>query len=375
MASPAFNGKVGGSPDPFHPFLAGSRGARKPMRINLEPKSPEIKAETQDEDALTDHDTPNDPLLSSSHPNVHQTIPTCAPLLAPRTVPPVPRHNRLHFPSESDISALDIGPSLIQTHSQRTAQSLRLTPAPIASRTGFLRVLPVTRSPNTPPETSWSDSFPEITRPDRPRSRLRIEDLEPNAVAPGSASISPQFLTTRLNHQSALHAFPEPFGFRLQEPVRPDRPRGRFCIEDLDSEAVTSDSASISPELLLSNRIRRQETLHQLPYPPFLYRTWRGPTPIAGDIHMLGYGYGYGARKYTHVDLAMNLDPGNNITSASQLPSQHHAPPPVGPYDSYPNAFMAGMADYGRSLEIYKSLEDDWNEVPNEPVEEMNGQV
>lgn len=345
------------------------------MRINLELRPPEIKAENRDEDALTDHDAPNDPLLSSSHLNLEQTTPTRAPLLAPRIDPAVPRRNRLHFPSESDISALDIGPSLIQTHSQHTAQSVRLTPAPIASRTGFLRVLPVTRWPNTPPETRWSGSFPEITRPDRPRSRLRVEDLEPNAVTSGSASISPGFLTTRLNHQSALKSFPEPFAFRPQEPARPDRPRGRVCIEDLDSGAVTSDSASISPEILLSNRIRRQETLHQLPYPPFLYRTWRGPTPTAGDIHMLGYGYGYGARKYTHVDLAMNLDPGNNVTSASQLPSPYHAPPLVGPYDSYPNAFMAGMADYERSLEIYRSLEDDSNEVANEPVEEMNGQV
>ena len=345
------------------------------MRVDLELRPPEIKAENQDEDALTDHDAPNDPLLSSSHQNVQHTTPTRASLLAPRTVPPVPRRNLLHFPSESDISALDIGPSLIQTHSQRTAQSVRLTPAPIASRTGFLRVLPVTRWPNTPPEIRWSGSLPEITRPGRPRSRLRVEELESNAVASGSASISPEFLTTRPNQQSALHSLPGPFTFRPQEPARPDRPGSRFCVEDLDFGTVTSDSASISPELLLSNRIRRQETLHQLPYPPFLYRTWRGPTPIAGDIHMLGYGYGYGARKYTHVDLAMNLDSGNNITYASQLPSPHHAPPPVGPYDSYPNIFTAGMADYERSLELYKSLEDDSNQVQKEPVEEMNGQV
>lgn len=374
MASPAFNGKVSGSPDPSHPF-AGSWRARKPVRINLELRPPDIKTENQDEDALTDHDAPNDPLLSSSHLNVQQTTVTRAPLLAPKTVSPVPRLNRLHFPSESDISALDIGPSLIQTHLQRTAQSVRPTPAPIASRTGYLRVLPVTRWPNSPLETRWSGSFPEIARPDRPRSRLCVEDLQPNAVASGSPSTSPEFLSSRLNQQNALHSLSEPFAFRPQEPARPGRPRSSFCIEDLNTGAVTSDSASISPELILPNRIRRQETLHQLPYPPFLYRTWRGPTPIAGDIHMLGYGYGYGARKYTHLDLAMNLDSGNNITSASQLPSPHHAPPPVGPYDSYPNVFTAGMADYGRSLELYKSLEDDTNELPNEPVEEMKGRV
>lgn len=90
---------------------------------------------------------------------------------------------------------------------------------------------------------------------------------------------------------------------------------------------------------------------------------------------MLGYRYGYGARKYTHVDLAMNLDPGNNITSASHLPLPPHAPPPVGPYDSYPNVFTAGMVDYERSLERYKSLDDDSNEASDEPVEKMNEQV
>ena len=90
---------------------------------------------------------------------------------------------------------------------------------------------------------------------------------------------------------------------------------------------------------------------------------------------MLGYRNGYGARKYTHVDLAMNLDPGNNITSTSHLPLPHHAPPSVGPYDLYPNVITASMVDYERSLELYKSLDDDLNEASDEPMEKMNEQI
>ena len=66
-------------------------------------------------------------------------------------------------------------------------------------------------------------------------------------------------------------------------------------VEDLESEAITSDSTSTANKKPLSHRKRRQNEVHPTapaaglsPSPPI-----QEPVPRYGDPHNFGYGYGY----------------------------------------------------------------------------------
>lgn len=333
------------------------------MRIRLELRPPEIKAEDSDENAQIEEDALNDTSLSSCHLHLQQTTPTRASSSAPNVFPPQPRRNRINLLSESDISALDIGPSLIQSHVQRTA-SVRVNQTPMASRTGFMRVLPENKLFKKPQEGRWSDSRQETRRLDRTRGRMHVKDPKSQSVTSG-VSTSSELPIIHSSQQNPIRLLSEPYPFRLPVALGPHRPRSRLSIDDLESEAVTSGSASVTPELLLSNRAHRQDVVHPLPAPSALRRIWRSQVPVAGNIHMLPYGYGYAAYKYTHFDLATNPDHENSIASTSQMPR-----PRRGSCEPYPGIFTAGMADYERSLMLYQRLKDDSSKLTDEPVGE-----
>lgn len=379
MSLPALDDMVADSSFPFLPsFPHRLLRARKPMRTNMKLSPPGNKAENMDENVVTDQDELNDSSHSSFHSHAQQTTSTPA-LSATRGFASAPRRKHLNFPSESDISALDIGPSLTQSHLQRSVPG-RVSRAPIASPVGFLRVLPVTTGSNTSPCPGRST---EIRRIERPKSRLCIEDLESEAVTSGSASISPELLTGYPRRQGIHHSLPVTSSLLLSESIKLDRSRSGLRVDDFESEAVTSGGVSISPQLLTS-RPRPQDAVHMLPPPSTFPRTWRRQVPITGDIHMVGYGYGYGGYQgyagyygydiSTHFDFAVNTDH-ENMTASPLAPGPRRASPPKRRFDPYPNSFTAGMADYERSLELYKRLEDDSKEAEDAPADEMNGEL
>lgn len=357
FASPASAGKVSGYCVPSRLPMPGSWGARKPMRVKLKLSPPEIKAEPHDETAVAGRNTPNDQSPVSSHHPVQQSTPTPAP----GSLHDQPGQERCRFdiPSESDISALDIGPSLTRSHTQPAEPSRVVTSrAPLAARTGFMRSITVaTHSSSLSEETRP----PEDTKEERPKSDLCISDLDSEAVTSRSSSINPDMFPKRARRRDETRTLPDFSDIRHLEPGEPEELQ-HYYAENLESEIITfSGGMSITSEVLRHQR-RDGLRLRLLEGRP---NTWK--RRVLSDSDLLGLGYGSGfdvdiALKDRHLHRAINHDPQTSGMSLSQ-PKSLEAVPPWSVDASYPGIYTAGTDDYNWSQEAYERLKDDSREL------------
>ncbi|KAJ6113988.1 hypothetical protein N7523_007305 [Penicillium sp. IBT 18751x] len=326
--------------------MSGSWGARKPIRVKLKVSPPAIKAEFLDENTLAEPNTPNISAGSSPPYPDHILTPTPARMLASRrSNHSDPIQSRTYIARESDISALDIGPSL--TRSQLQPVSLpRIIQPPLAARTGFMRSIPVAaRSRNS--EAVRATETVQVDFFDR-GSELFTSD---------SPSISPERFSNGTRRWDEMYSIPNPIDIRCPQPILPVKFR-RYNIEELEAEAVTFSSVvSINPEVFHQER-RRNLVLRLLEQRP---RVWKRTVIRDRDFLGLGYGSGFdvdlvlGDRHFHH---AMNLDPQTKDTSHSP-PRSPQAVPPWNVTDSYPDIYTAVTDDYNWSQEVYKRLKDD----------------
>ncbi|KAJ5585582.1 uncharacterized protein N7459_005382 [Penicillium hispanicum] len=203
------------------------------LRLRLSPAV--IKSEdTDDVPPIQHHQVPAaSPPVTTSAENSHSPSSDSAPSLAP---PPTIRSRVL---SESDISVLDLGPSLTNTHLGRDHE-----PYLHASHMmGGALDLCMT-----------------------PRTIIRLR-TRAQAISGGDSLDGTQRL---------------------------------LRTDDLESVAVTSDSASVNNDHSISLYARRHDAVHNISgmMLPSI------PVPLTGDIHSVGYGYGFDGYNRSHFFIA-----------------------------------------------------------------------
>lgn len=350
LASAATAGKVSGSSTSPRPSMPGSWGARKPIRVKLKLSPPEIKADIHDENTLADPDASNNSGSNSSSYPDHYSTPDPAPAPASRRSNHADlKRSRITIPCESEISALDIGPSLTQSHMQPVILP-RVIQAPLAARTGFMRSIPVAARSSNCEAVRASQSV-----------QLRFSDGDSEALTSGSPSISPERFSKRARRQDEMHSLPIPSDIRRPQSKQPQKFR-RYDIKELESEAVTLSSViSINPEVFHHER-RRNLVLQLLEKCP---RVWKKRVIRDSDSLGLGYGSGFDVDlelKERHFYHAINLDPQTSDTSLSQ-PRSPQAIPPWNVNDPYPDIYTAATDDYNWSQEVHKRLKNDRKEL------------
>lgn len=230
--------------DHFHRSLSSSEvsGDGTHIRLKLKLGPP---GERHERDAPANGSLPPDPPRHAISRQLPRSTPSPSLSAGAPIIRPIVR-SREHVVSESDISVLDLGPSLTESHLQRPVR----TPAP-ASATRFSLLNSAVHA------SEFHHGF-------QPRSN------EPSAYLPS-------------------------------QQVRTD--------PDPDVELSTSDS-NVSPtndQPLVPLSIRRRRPPLRLSIPrdsglraPPRRRVSRNRVPFTGDIHCLGYGHGFGGYEQVH---------------------------------------------------------------------------
>lgn len=241
----------------------------------------------------------------------------CAPIIRPL------KRTREHNVSESDISVLDIGPSLTQLDNR----------------------------------TSAGEPIPDETRIRESRCSLRNGPLGP------------------------LDPYPYPPRSRLND-IHSYYQHHRARAEVIDSEPVSADS-EVSPAVEslpnLSLRRRQPDLYLNLQHrtglrAPPRRRVSRSSSPFTGDIHCLGYGFGFGGYEgvqeqsnfyIVENDLAGDIrsrafssshDPVEVSHSAQIAPRRVRFP--IGSWDRRSSdLFSTGLAEYEQELELFPSVD------------------
>lgn len=297
------------------------RNEDKPTRLRLKLSPP-----SKENEESTAENTQTVPPSETSRPPPRQprqsstaSIDMCAPIIRPL------KRTRVHDTSESDISVLDLGPSLTQ---------------------------PDRRIPTGDPTLA-------VTRTALLNAATRILEAEIRARHP-------------------LPAHPNPPPPPLSNEVNAYQPIQRPRAEESESEPVSSGS-NLSPadESLPPISLRHQHPeLHVdlqprtgLRAPPRRRRISRITGPYTGDIHLLGYGYGFGGyeRVQERSDFyVVESDSEGDIRSTSADASQsaqaarRRLEHPAGSWDRHgSDLFTTGLSEYEQSLELFPGVEID----------------
>lgn len=306
-----------GSNNSHHPRTPPSQHDQdKPVRLRLK-----LSPTSKKNEEAANKNTQAEPPGESSHPplclpsqTLSASIDMCAPIIRPL------KRSREHDISESDISVLDLGPSL--------------------------------------------------TRPDI------------NHLPPGDPTVAAtRILEAELRSRRPLEPYPNP------PRPRPNERDASYAIqrrraEESESEPVSSGS-NVSPtdESLPPISLRRnQQELHLdlqmrtgLRAPP--RRRVRVRTPVTGDIHLLGYGWGFGGHErvqdrsdfyivesdsegYIHSTSAAVH--GSAEDRPSTRAARRRAGYPVGSWDRRSSdLFTTGLSHYEQTLDLFPEVEVD----------------
>jgi hypothetical protein len=330
------------------------------MRVKLKLSPPEIKAEPHDEDAIAVESIPNNQSPVSSYHAIQQSTPTPAPGSLHHK--PDQERRRFDLSSESDISALDIGPSLTQPQTQPAGPSRVVTAQPpLAARTGFMRSIAVATHSGSLSEVT---RLPGVTKEERPKSDLCIFDLDSEAVTSGTSPLDSDMFSKGARRRDEMRTLIDSSDIRHLEPGEPVEIQ-QYYVENLSSEVIISSSGMpITPEIL-----RRQPRdglrLRLLEGRP---NTWK--RRVIRDSDLLGLGYGSGfevdiALRDRHLHHAINHDPQTTL----------EAVPPWGTNSSTSGIYTAGMDDYKWSQEAYKRLKEDSSELNEQDKRLDEGQL
>lgn len=323
--------RASASPDPPHASPPPTqRDGDNPVRLRLK-VSPPNKKHGDDTNGNGQTDPPNEathPRIQLPNPSPSTSTNMCAPIIRPL------KRTREHDVSESDISVLDLGPSLTQLDNRASAGE----PTLAETRSAPLNA---------------------ATRIRESRFSLRNGPLGP------------------------LDPYPYPPRSRLND-VHSYYQHQRARAEVIDSEPVSADS-DVSPadESLPNLTLRRHQPelyldlRHRtgLRAPP-RRRVSRSRSPFTGDIHCLGYGFGFGGYERVQDQSSFYIvesDLGGDIRSTARSSSHEsvevshsaQAGPrrvryPIGSWDRRSSdLFTTGLPEYEQELELFPGVDVD----------------